>query len=230
MTKILIVEDEQIIAENISMMLKEMEYVVTGIALDVKEAEEFIEKERPDIALLDINLAGDQDDRSGIDLAALLNEKYDIPFIYITSYADPATILNATRTQAEAYLTKPIASKDLYANIEMAMAHREHYIIVKDGYDRIKVPMDDILWIESHGNFVKIHLKSGKYQLGRFTMQEIEEQHLDQRFIRIHRFYIINRDAINRISSQQIRIAGKDLPIGRAYNKEVKEKLQVEKS
>jgi two-component SAPR family response regulator len=95
MVQILIVEDELIIAEDISNMLQKMGYDVIGIAMDFDEAVTILENNKPDLILLDINLNGKSD---GIDLANVINGKCKIPFIYITSYSDASTLERAKNT------------------------------------------------------------------------------------------------------------------------------------
>ncbi|HHH55334.1 MAG TPA: response regulator, partial [Bacteroidetes bacterium] len=93
--KILIVEDEALIAKDIEFSLNQLEYSIVGIAYNSTMALDMIHNRKPDLVLLDIEL---NSDLSGIDIANILNEKYKIPFIYLTSYADPSTIDSVKKT------------------------------------------------------------------------------------------------------------------------------------
>jgi len=97
--RVLVVEDEFVIGRTIIAALKKSGYEVVAHALKYDQAIAALEKEVPDIALLDISLAGDRD---GIELAEHLNEHYNIPFIFLTAKVDDATIARATATHPSA--------------------------------------------------------------------------------------------------------------------------------
>ncbi len=116
--KILIVEDEALIAKDIEFSLRQLDYHIVGIAFDGMTALDMIHSRLPDLILLDIELNGDI---SGIDIANVLNEKYSIPFIYLTSYADPCTIDMVKKTLPFGYILKPFSERELYGAIELAV-------------------------------------------------------------------------------------------------------------
>lgn len=115
---VLIVEDEPIIAGDIEMTLKKDDYSVIGIALSSTKAIDLLHRTSPDIVLLDIAIQGDRD---GIDIAHLINEKYKIPFIYITSFSDKETLERAKSTLPYGYIVKPFKDRDIISAIEMAV-------------------------------------------------------------------------------------------------------------
>ncbi len=122
--RVLIVEDEPLIAKNISKYLNNNDYEVSGIAYDAEEALFQLRRQPPDFAILDINLESGKD---GIDLAEHINSHYYIPFIYLTSYSDKETLERAKKTNPSGYLVKPFNEKTLYATIEIALAnHATH--------------------------------------------------------------------------------------------------------
>lgn len=126
--QILIVEDEPVIAENIAYYLNNHDFKVCGIAYDADEAKMFLEHGTPDAIVLDINLASDVD---GLDIAALVNSKYHVPFVLLTSYADKETIEKAKKVKPWGYIVKPFNENTLLASIEMAIsnfaeAHNKH--------------------------------------------------------------------------------------------------------
>ncbi len=116
--KILIVEDETVIALELEDRLQRMGYAVAGSAPNGKAALQMIEAARPDIVLMDINLKGARD---GIEIAEEIRARYDIPVIYLTAYADHATLRRARDTTPFGYLLKPFREAELHANIEMAV-------------------------------------------------------------------------------------------------------------
>jgi DNA-binding NarL/FixJ family response regulator len=117
-TRVLIVEDDPVIASDIEICLLSMDYFVCGKAYKVSRAHDMLSTTYPDIVLLDINLSGGQE---GIDLGRMINETYQIPFIFLTSYADKNTIQEAKQVQPWGYIVKPYNPKDLFATLEIAL-------------------------------------------------------------------------------------------------------------
>jgi DNA-binding NarL/FixJ family response regulator len=118
--KILIVEDEPLIAKNIGMYLNNNDFEVSAIAYDPEEAVFQLKKNGPDLAILDINLESDQD---GIHIGEYINQNNFIPFIYLTSYSDKDTIERAKQTNPSGFIVKPFNEKTLYATIEIALSN-----------------------------------------------------------------------------------------------------------
>ena len=116
--KILVVEDNAIIARETSERLKRLGYTVTGIVARGSDAVENARTNRPDLILMDINLKGEID---GIEAAGQIAEFSDAPVIYLTAYSDDATLQRAMQTKPVAYLIKPFKERELYSNIEMAI-------------------------------------------------------------------------------------------------------------
>lgn len=122
--KVLIVEDEPLIARNIAMYLRNHDYEVSGIAHDPEEALFQLKRAQPDFVLLDINLEAEQD---GIHLGEYINRHCFIPFVYLTSYSDKGTLDRAKQTNPYGFIVKPFNEKTLYATIEIALAnHAAH--------------------------------------------------------------------------------------------------------
>jgi len=118
--KVLIVEDEPVIARNISIYLDNNDFSVSGIAYDYEEAVSQLQNNTPDAAILDISL---ENSTEGIEIAALINEKYKIPFIFLTSYADRATLGKAKQVEPGGYIVKPFNEKSLLATLEIAISN-----------------------------------------------------------------------------------------------------------
>lgn len=120
-SKVLIVEDEFIVANDLLLILKQAGYIVTGTAVCVKEACEYIAKDKPDLVLLDIHLEGE---RSGIDLAKKLKTE-NIAFIYLSANSNQTILEEAKKTDPYGFLVKPFREKDLLVTIEIAL-YRQH--------------------------------------------------------------------------------------------------------
>lgn len=116
--KALIVEDEMIVARDLAHILKEVGYCVCGVTTNVDEALDIVLVNQPDVVLIDIVLKGDRD---GIDLAHVLREENNIPFLFITSHADRATVERAKAAHPSGYLVKPFTRDEVYAATEIAL-------------------------------------------------------------------------------------------------------------
>jgi DNA-binding NarL/FixJ family response regulator len=127
MTKanVLVVEDEPAVAQDIAFILEDHNFNVVGIAHSSEKALDKLYENTTDVILLDINIKGS---RNGIELAAIINEKYQIPFIYLTSFNDEATVLEAATTLPYGYLVKPFKDADLAPAIITAISkHKAMY-------------------------------------------------------------------------------------------------------
>ena len=116
--RILVVEDEPLIAEDIRDILESIDFTVSGVAYNSEAALAELSHNPPDMVLLDVNLGSELD---GIEIASLINKQYGIPFVYITSYADRATLERAKHTQPMGYIVKPFDEKDLFSTLEIAL-------------------------------------------------------------------------------------------------------------
>ena len=126
--KILIVEDEFVIAHDLRNILRSLNYEVTGIALSEAKAVPLLQQHPPDLVLLDIQLKGD---KSGIDVAYLLNERYQTPFVFVTSFSDEQTITQVKETRPFGYVLKPFRREQIYAAVEIALAQAENRTLQK---------------------------------------------------------------------------------------------------
>lgn len=116
--QVLIVEDEPLIAEDICEYLSNVDYSVLAVAYNKSQALKALEQLTPDMILLDINLGGNLD---GIEIAHLINQKYQAPFIFLTSYAHKSILDQAKVTRPMGYIVKPFTEKDLFSSIEIAL-------------------------------------------------------------------------------------------------------------
>ena len=160
--RIIVIEDESFISEMIRMMLEEMGYEVVGVAHNQQKATELIQTIEFDFAILDINIEGKQE---GIELAALVQEK-EVPFMFLTSYADRNTLLEAKKSHPGAYVIKPFTEQELFAGIEMALMHHKvdsaKSIQIKDGHKSVLVNPDDILYVKADNIYIEVYTKNKK--------------------------------------------------------------------
>lgn len=250
--KILIVEDEMVIAANISLQLSELGYEVTGILPRGEEALSQIKIEIPDIILLDIRLKGELD---GIQTAQEIQKHYNIPIIYLTANADEAHFNRAKETHPYAFISKPFKKLDLQRAIELAVdrisfektlgngekrngeenltsiSNATDFILndrifVRHNEKMLKIDIKDIYYIEADRNYCRIFSQGREYLLV-MTLKDIDEKLPQNHFLRIHRSYIINLSQIDEVAGTHVVISKKAIPMSKAMRTELLKRLQT---
>ncbi len=121
--KIMVVEDEGLIAADLQSRLERAGYTVPAVAGTGEEALQIIRETAPNLVLMDIRLRGEQD---GIEVAEQLQREVDIPVVYLTAYEDAEALARAGETRVYGYIRKPIASASLQGTIETALARHRY--------------------------------------------------------------------------------------------------------
>ncbi len=134
--KVLVVEDDPIIAKDISSLLKSEGYTIVGVAHDGSMALDFLKNRTPDFIILDIYLGTGM---SGIDIAEVVHEKYNIPFIFLTSFSDEETLEAAQLHSPYGYLVKPFQDRTLLTTISLALSNFQRQQKGK-GLDQARIP------------------------------------------------------------------------------------------
>ncbi|MBW2636350.1 MAG: response regulator, partial [Deltaproteobacteria bacterium] len=116
--KIMVVEDEGIIAKDIRNTLKRLGYTVPVVLSTGEDAIKKTAETHPDLVLMDIVLEGDMD---GVEAAEQIRNRFDIPVVYLTAYSDEKTLQRAKITEAYGYILKPFQERELHTTIEMAV-------------------------------------------------------------------------------------------------------------
>lgn len=241
--RILIVEDELIIAEDIRAQLEDLGYeVITHIPRNYQESLDTFNRELPDLILLDIIIAGERD---GIDLAERIREISDVPVIFLTSHADQATVERAKNTHPDAYIVKPFEKKDLYASIEIALHNSserttgrsqpdmENGILLKDAifikkdYRLIKLKIGEILYLKSDGNYIEIHTTGIKH-LVRSSLKDFLLRLPAECFIQVHKSYALNTDHLYSLDYATAQVGETEIPVGRKYIDDIKKALNLD--
>lgn len=120
--KILVVEDEELVAQDIKVILEDLGYQVPAMVASGEEAVKKVKKINPDSVLIDIMLEGKMD---GIEAAEKIKELYDIPIVYITAYGNEEVVQRAKKTEPHGYILKPFQEKELQISLEMALYKHE---------------------------------------------------------------------------------------------------------
>ncbi len=252
MTKanILVVEDEFIVSMDIQASLKKLGYNVIGAAPSGERALEILEKDQPDLVLMDIMLKGEM---NGIQTADIVRQQYSIPVIYLTAYADEATLSKTKVTKPYGYILKPFKEIDLHTSIEMALykhkkekeVERERemlysivdskekenhhdFIFVKSNSKLVKLKMDEIYFIEALKDYVVINTSTTRYTI-HSTMKEIESKLGSDDFIRVHRSFIVRLDKIASIDFPNLQLENdrKLIPIGGSYRDDLTNRIKL---
>ncbi|MCO5259795.1 MAG: response regulator [Crocinitomicaceae bacterium] len=247
--KVLVVEDESIVSKDIQNSLKKLGYIVVGAASTGERAIELAAETFPDVILMDIMLKGEMD---GITAAEIIKQKANIPIIFLTAYADSATLSKAKITEPHGYILKPFKEIDLHTNIEMAIYKhgREQEIIkerdllaslvdnkdvsntdsifIKANNKLIKINKTDIYYIEALKDYVVIHTIDTRYTI-HSTMKDIEIKMGLEEFIRVHRSFIVRLDKITSIDFPNLFLEDdkKMIPIGGSYRDDLNRRIRT---
>jgi two-component system response regulator LytT len=214
--KIILVEDELLIAEQLENILIKNNYQVVGVAQTIAEAEKMLHH-NPDVVLLDIQL---KNGNNGIEFGAVLNRQ-NIPFIYLTANTEIGTLKEAVNTNPVTYISKPFKSNDVIAALELIKLKLDlkPKIVFEGATKNTEVFVEDILYCEANGSYTEIvtanQTFSKRINLKDFLMQ------LDESFVRVHRSYIVNKTKITRKTAAAVFIDTKEIPISKLYQKEL---------
>ncbi|BFP42903.1 response regulator [Muricauda sp. SCSIO 64092] len=236
--KILIVEDNVIIADDMQSMLEEIGYEVVDNVIVYEQAIEVLKNNHVDLVLIDIILASD---KTGIDLGKHIRQNYNIPFIFVTSNSDKATVENAKTVKPDGYLVKPFEQQDLYTSIEIALSNFNYSkkesstdiagsggdsftsnsvlkdsIFVKKQHLYYRIQFGDIQFIKADNVYLEVNTVDKKF-LVRSPLKDYLEKLPKNKFYRAHKSYIVNVDHIDAINSKDIMINNTLIPISKDF-------------
>jgi two-component system response regulator LytT len=213
--KILIVEDEVLIAEDLKDIL--ISFGVQNILLTHTKNDGYsaLSSFKPDVVLLDIRMEKELD---GLELGNLINEKFKIPFIFITAHSDVALIQKILQTKPAGYITKPFKKSDLFAqlNLLISKSSENAQIVIKENYQNVIIKHNDILFIESEGNYLNIYTTIKKHLI-RMTLEELFELLANNNFVKVHRSYVINKTKVTTFNKKEIEIGEYKIPLSRGF-------------
>jgi len=140
MPRILVVEDERIVALNLKQMLLKLGYEVVDVVTTGEQALKAVEGSDLDLVLMDIHIDGPMD---GVETAARLPDDRHVPVVYLTAYSEEATLERARQTEPYGYLLKPFSEREVHAAIQMALARRQSDIEVAESQERLNRLFDE---------------------------------------------------------------------------------------
>lgn len=213
------IDDEPIALEIITSHAAKVPFLdLMKTFVDAFEAANYMQQHKLDVIFLDIKMP----DITGIDFLKSLNNPPMV--IFTTAYSEHA--VQSFELDAVDYLLKPFSlARFLKAcNKAQELHHFRNekkeianpYIFVKDGYEQIKVMLDDILYIEASGNYTLIQLQDSMIS-SRITINDLASLLPQNQFVRCHRAFIVQKNKINKFDRNQILIGEKNIPIGATF-------------
>ncbi|MBD2705065.1 response regulator [Spirosoma sp. BT702] len=244
--KILIVEDEPILAMELSDCLEEEGYDVVGTANNGRKALDIFKRQSVDLLLCDINIKGDWD---GIETTHQLIAERPVPVIYLTALTDRQTLDRAKQTYPAAYVTKPYQLHSLRTAIELAIYNfsvrtvatpanqpepassgrdplgREtilqinDFLFIKQNNQFVKIGLSDLLYLEADNIYTNLFTSSRKYVL-RLTLSAVLERIKQPELVRIHRSYAVNINKVESFNETEVKIGQQLIALSRSHKDE----------
>lgn len=226
----IVVDDEPLARELVQKYLARLEnWEVVASCRSVAEAYEALYQNDVDVLFLDINMP----DKTGIEFLATL--KNPPPVVFTTAYAEHAA--TAFDLDAVDYLVKPITEtrfreaiekveRLLNASVGMPVPQQTDHLFLKQDNKLVKVLFDEILYVEALKDFSKVFLKE-KTLLASAHLKLMDDWLPANRFLRIHRSYIVSLDAITAINGNLVEIGKQEIPVGATYKDELLKRLRL---
>ena len=231
--RVLLVEDEALIAENLRLMVEDLGYEVADLCYSYAEAEQALQTVAADVVLLDINLRDADFRNNGLRLSGKVPA--GMPFIFLSGYSDTEMIREAAKLKPYAYLIKPVAAPALFAAIQTAIELTQNpqsntetaekgalteaaynhpdFFFVKVRSERRKIFWKDIAYISAGKNYVKLRAAHSdeEYPIRgtlTFVLEQLLPQNLKNTFVRIGRAVSVNRFMVTSYDLAEVTCAG----------------------
>jgi DNA-binding LytR/AlgR family response regulator len=231
--KILIAEDEAVIAESVYQVLIQLGYEPEEPVDNSTAAINAINNKLPDLVIVDIHMGAPY---SGFKVAEVLQQK-NIPFIFLTALYDMDTVSRAKLYNPSSYLVKPFTKENLFTNIELAVSMHAlkqqaapaplEQFFVKLGNNDVPIDITDISYLEADGKYVIIHLSNGKKYPLRSSLTDALLQIQSASLMQVHKSYVVNTRLIKSITYDELYVDDKAIPLGRSYREQVKKRFSL---
>ena len=222
MLKAIAIDDEPIALDVVKALAAKVGFLqLVGVYTDAYEAMKRLQQEKVDLLFLDIKMP----DISGIEFLRSLVQPPMV--IFTTAYSEHA--VQSFELDAVDYLLKPFSQSRFLKACNKAFELHElrgrnmeasGQIFIKSGYGQVRVRLDDILYLQSTGNYMQFVLKDEKV-LSRLTMTEAENLLRPPAFVRVHRSYLVASGKVERVERDSVWVAGRELPVGAGYAREI---------
>lgn len=226
---ILIIEDSVSFSLELEMLVQEIGHeVIANVDNSVDAFDVLIGQEEVHLILMDIDIKGDL---SGIEIAKKI-QHLDIPILFITSYSDQETYQQALEVSPVGYIVKPLDKISIQSAIQLAVKgftpsantdeqraiSLKNYFFLKEKGVYKKVHIDSISYIEANGDYISFILDNKKKVLIRERLVNIERALPENKFIKVHRSFIVHLNKIEEIdlSANTINVQNTNVPISRS--------------
>lgn len=247
-TKILIVEDDPIIARHLAQVLRDAGYVVTACVDNGEDAQRSALEDTPDLAFVDIHILGKDD---GIVTAAKLKQINDILIIFLTNLNDRETVNRAIEVKPASYLLKPFNPMEVYANISIALRNaaerreaklkepadvneQDSFRVLKDKFfirqnsgAFMKYDISEIVYLEADRAYSNIHLLGKPPIMQTSSMKVLESKLNHPNLQRVNRSYIVNIQHIEGIKGNVLIVNGEEITISPEYVDVLRQHLNI---
>ena len=246
-SKILIVEDQLVIAADWEARLLELGYQVVGTAPNSRDAMDLFNRHIPDLVLMDIDLRSQPD---GIETARLMRLQRQVPIIFLTGNSDNFHFDKASRVRPNAFLSKPIRTKDLRYAIELALPEDaqarpialptnrtasvealqpdesarvvDNYIYVRTQNKTVRIDLTKISWVMADNYYCQAVIGQSKVLLT-MTLKKFQQSlPVDTTLFRCHRSLLINTSQVAELGQNYVVIHGAKLPVSRQHLRELR--------
>jgi DNA-binding LytR/AlgR family response regulator len=218
----LIVEDEPLAADVLLDYARQVSFLsVVKVCTDAIQALEVLQEKSIDLIFLDIHLPG----LKGLDFLKTLKNPPAV--IITTAYHEYA--LQGYELNVVDYLLKPIEFKrflEAVNKVKTPAQPRKETISIHSDKKTVIIPLNEILFIESQKEYISIQTTSGKH-ISKYALSKIEEELNPEKFLRVHRSFIVAIEQIKAFNATAIEIPGKSIPIGGNYRESIIQKLQT---
>jgi two-component system, LytTR family, response regulator len=218
------IDDEPIALEVIKAHASKVPFLdLKQTFVNAIEALTYLKTESIDLIFLDINMP----DLTGLDFAQVVGNKSLV--IFTTAY--PEYALQGFELSALDYLLKPIAFGRFMQAANKAYerlsgdSKKSPYVFVKDGYDWVRINLDELQYVESEGNYLTFQ-ETGKKALTRMTISEAADMLPADQFMRVHKSYIVALNRIEKIERHQLTIGKVQVPLSGSYRDELLERVK----
>ena len=234
--EILIVEDNLVVVYSVVRMLSKLGYDKVKSVTDYNAAVKILSLKKTHLVLIDILLSGEE---TGIELGGYIRENINIPFIFITSNSDRATVADAMKVTPNGYLIKPFEKEDLFTAIEIALFNfREQLltskepnvldsetdttailsdsIFIKKQHIYHRISFSEILYIKADNVYLEVYT-TDKIFVVRSSLKEYYTKLPSKFFYKAHKSYIVNIEHINSINTKDVIIGQKKIPITKDF-------------
>jgi len=248
--KILVVEDEQLVADQLVIQLSDIGYTQVEIAKNSSQAEKIFQDFSPDFLIVDIGLQNSPKD--GIELSSSLLTHHPRPCIFLSGFSDDVTLSRVKAVPHSNYLIKPCSTRQLYVSIDRAVdeftyhkdkeniprffvnPQEDHFYIKASNNAYEKVIVADLQWVESVRGGVELNIKSGKNYMLTASLNSFLLQFQHTALIRVHRSYVINKAQVHSIKDRSFIIKRKNenklIPCSQSYWNEIKYQFKTLRS